>query len=105
VVGRNMLMGTRAGTEEVTQHIIASAEALSRPWALEPTHRLVAALDATVILLQGAMLHSFTQRRPDRAGIAVVTIRGHPVWGDVGDCLSDWKNFAAAKSRCSLKGV
>jgi FkbM family methyltransferase len=94
VVGRNMLMGTGAGAEEVTQLIVASTEALSRSWALEPTHRLVAALDAAVILLQsvveiaaGAMLHGFTQCRPDRAGIAVVAIRGHPVRGDVGDCL------------------
>jgi hypothetical protein len=70
----------------ITQFVVASTKPFSRLRALEPTHRLVAAFDATVILLQsivekvaGAMLHGFTQRGPDRPGIAVVTIRGHPV--------------------------
>src|SRR3954468_18871001 len=94
VVGGNILMGTGAGTKEVAQFIVASTEPLSRSWALEPTHRLVSTFDATVILLQsivevaaGAMLHAFTQLRPDRAGIAVVAIRGHPLGGDHGDGL------------------
>ena len=89
-----MLMGTGAGTKEVTQFIVASTEPLRRSWALEPTHRLVSTFDATVILLQsiveiaaGAVLHAFTQRRPDRTRVAVVAIRGHPVRGNVGDGL------------------
>ena len=86
-----MLMRAGEGTEEVSQLIVASTKPVSRSRALEPTHRLVATFDATVILLQliaeiaaGAMLYGFTQCRLDRAGIAVVAIRGHPVRGDVG---------------------
>jgi hypothetical protein len=55
---------------------------------------LVSTFDATVILLQsivevaaGAVLHAFTQLRPDRARVAVVAIRGHPVRDNIGDCL------------------
>jgi hypothetical protein len=82
-----MLMRARAGTEEVTQFIVAATEPVSRPWALEPTHRLVATFDATMILLitAGAVLHAFTQRRPDRTRVAVVAIRGHPVRDTIGD--------------------
>jgi hypothetical protein len=43
-------MRAGAGTEEVTQFIVASTEPVSRSWALEPTHRLVSTFDATVIL-------------------------------------------------------
>ncbi len=94
VISRNMLMGTGAGTKQVTGFIVASTEAVSRWWALEPTHRLVSTFDAAVILFQalvevaaGAVLYGFTQPRPDRAWIAVVAIRGPPVRGDVGDDL------------------
>ena len=87
-------MRAGAGTEEVTQFIVASTEPVSRSWAFEPTHGLVSTFDATVILLQsvvqvaaGAVLHAFTQLRPDRARVAVVAIRGHPVRDNIGDCL------------------
>jgi hypothetical protein len=52
VVGGNMLMRAGAGTEEVTQFIEASTEPVSRSWAFESTHGLVATFDATVVLLQ-----------------------------------------------------
>jgi hypothetical protein len=42
-------------------------------------------LQSIVEIAAGAMLHGFTQRRPDRAGVAVVAIRGHPVRGNIGD--------------------
>jgi hypothetical protein len=94
VVGGNLLMGTRAGTKEITQFLVASTEPLSRSRALEPTHWLVSTFDAAVILLQsiveiaaGAVLHGFTQLGPDRARIAVVAIRGHPVRSNLGDGL------------------
>jgi hypothetical protein len=85
-------------------------EFASRSWALEPTHRAIAAFDAAMILLQSvieilvvAMPHTFAQGRPDRPWIAVVPIRGHPVGRNTGDILADSKNaFAAAMSRCSL---
>jgi hypothetical protein len=87
-------MRAGAGTEEVTQFIVASTEPVSRSWAFEPTHGLVSTFDATVILLQsvvqvaaGAVLHAFTQLRPDRPRVAVVAIRGHPVRDNIGDCL------------------
>ena len=96
--GGNMLMRTGAGTEEVAQFIVAATEPVSRSWALEPTHRLVATFDATVILLQsiveiaaGAMAHRLAQRRADRTGVAVVAIRGHPVRAEVGDGLGGLK--------------
>ena len=93
-VGGSMLMRAGAGTEQITQFIVASTEPGRRSWALEPTHRLVSTLDASVILLQsiveipaGAMFHLCTQRRPDRTGIAVVAIGGDPVGCDAGDHL------------------
>jgi hypothetical protein len=64
-----MLVRVGAGTEEVTQFIEASTEPVSRSWAFESTHGLVATFNATVILLQpiveiavGAMLHASTQQ-------------------------------------------
>ena len=100
-------MRAGAGTEEVTQFIVASTEPVSRSWAFEPTHGLVSTFDATVILLQsivqvaaGAVLHAFTQLRPDRPRVAVVVTRSGITSVTV---LADWKNaFAAAMSRCSL---
>jgi hypothetical protein len=87
-------MRAGAGTEEVTQFVVASTEPVSRSWALEPTHWLVSTFDATVILLQsivevaaGAVLYAFTQPRPDRTGIAIVAIRGHPVRDNISDGL------------------
>lgn len=77
------MIGTEAGTEEVTEFVVASTEPPGRVRALEPAHRLVAPLDAAVILLQsvveiaaGAVLHALAQRRADRTGIAVVTVDG-----------------------------
>src|SRR5580693_10465874 len=94
VVGGSLLMRAGAGTEEVTQFIVASTEPVGRSWAFETTHGLVSTFDATVILLQsivevaaGAVLHAFTQLRPDRARVAVVAIRGHPVRDNIGDGL------------------
>jgi hypothetical protein len=65
VAGGRMLMG--AGTEEITQFIVASTEPVSRSLALEPKHLLVTTFDVSVILLQSiveitadVMLHAFT---------------------------------------------
>jgi hypothetical protein len=94
VVGGNMLMRAGAGTEEVTQFIVASTKPVGRSWAFESTHGLVSTFDAAVILLQsivevaaGAVLHAFTQRRPDRTRITVVAVRGYPVRRHIGDCF------------------
>jgi hypothetical protein len=91
VVSGNMLMRAGAGTEEVTQFIESSTEPVSRSWAFESTHGLVATFDAAVILLQsiieiavGAVLHASTQRRPDGTGVAVMAIRGHPGFCSLG---------------------
>ena len=93
-VSGSMLLRAGGGTEQVTQFIVASTEPARRSWALEPTHRLVSTFDAAVILFQsivevaaGTVLHAFTQLGPDRTWIAVVAIRGHPVWDDIGDCF------------------
>ena len=110
VVGGNMLMRAGPGTEEVAQFVVASTKPVSRSWALKPTHRLISTFDATVILLQpivqvaaGAVLHAFTQLRPDRTRVAVVAIGGYPVRDNIVTVLADWKNaLAAAMSRCSL---
>src|ERR1700761_2971649 len=94
VVGGDLLIGTGAGTEKVTQLVIGPAEFASRSSALEPAHRTVAAFDAAMILLQSvieilvvAMPHTFAQGRPDRPWIAVVAIRGDAVGCDAGDHL------------------
>jgi hypothetical protein len=52
VVGGDLLIGSGAGTEKVTQLVVGPAEFASRSWALEPAHRTVAAFDAAMILLQ-----------------------------------------------------
>ena len=106
VVGGDFLIGSGAGTEEVTQLVVGAAETASRVWAFEPTHRSIAALNATMILLQPvveipavAVPHILPQGRPNRPRITVVPVRGDPVGRDI---LADSKNaFAAAMSRCS----
>ena len=94
VSGGNMMMGAEAETEEVPQFVVASTEPPCRVRALEPAHWLVAAFDATMILLQsvvevtaGAVLHVLPQRRTDRTRVAVVPVGGHPFRRDAGDCL------------------
>jgi hypothetical protein len=93
-----VLIGSRAGTEEVTQLIVAATEFASRSWALEPAHRTVATFDAAMILLQPvveilavAVPHTCAQRRPDRAGIAVVPIRSDLIRRDAGDHLGGFE--------------
>ena len=94
VSGGNMMVGVEAEPKEVTEFVVTSTEPPSRVRALEPAHRLVAAFDPAVILLQpiveitaGAVLHALAQRRADRTGIAVVTVGGYPLRRDAGDCL------------------
>ena len=52
-IGRNVLVRMRAGTEEVSQFIMAAAEPGGRSWALEAPHGPVSAFDAPVVLLDG----------------------------------------------------
>ena len=49
VGGGHMLMWAGPGAEEVTQLTVASTEPVSRSWALEAKHSLVAAFDTAVI--------------------------------------------------------
>ena len=51
MIGGNVLIVTRPGSEEVAQLIIASTEPSRRSRALEPAHGPVSALDAAVVLL------------------------------------------------------
>ena len=110
VSGGNMMMGAEAETEEVTQFVVASTEPPCRVRALEPAHGLVAAFDATVILLQSvveitavAVLHALAQRRADRTAIAVVTVGVTRSGVTPVTVLADRKNaLAATMSRCSL---
>jgi hypothetical protein len=55
VVGGDLLMGSGAGTEKVTQLVVGPAEYANRSWVLEPTHRTVAAFDTAMILLQSVI--------------------------------------------------
>jgi hypothetical protein len=98
VVGGDLLIGSGAGTEKITQLVVGATEFAGRSWALEPAHRTIAAFDAAMILLQSvieipavAMPHICAQDRPDRAGTAVVPIRGDPVGRDPGDHLGRLK--------------
>ena len=50
--GGQFLIGTAAGTHEVAQFIVGSAESAGRSWALESAHGAVAALHATLVLFQ-----------------------------------------------------
>jgi hypothetical protein len=82
VFGGDLLIGSGAGTDEVTQFVVGATEVSSRSGALEPTHRTVSAFDAAMILLQSvveilavAMPHTFAQRGPDRP---LDSCRAHP---------------------------
>jgi hypothetical protein len=66
---------------QLFRFVLGATELASRSWALEPTHRTVAAFDAAMILLQSvieilavAMAHTCSQGRPDRAGIMPRTV-------------------------------
>jgi hypothetical protein len=92
VVGGDVLIGSRARTEKVTQFVVGATESISRSWALEPAHRTVAALHPAMILLQPviqilaiAMPHTGAQHRAYRPRITVVPICRHPVRRDTGD--------------------
>ena len=94
VFGGDLLIGSGAGTEEVTQLVVGTTEFAGRSRALEPAHRTAAAFDTAMILLQAvikilavAMPDTCAQGGPDRARITVVPIRGHPVGNDAGDHL------------------
>ena len=94
VFGGDLLIGSGAGTDEVTQLVVGATEVASRSGSLEPMHRTVSAFDATMILLQSvveilavAMLHICAQHGPDRPWIAVVPIRGDSIGRDPGDHL------------------
>ena len=52
-IGGNVLVRMRAGTEEVSQFIMAAAEPGGRSRALEAPHGAVSAFDAAVVLLDG----------------------------------------------------
>jgi hypothetical protein len=82
VVGGDLLIGSGAGTEKVTQLVAGPAGFASRPWALEPAHRTVAAFDTTMILLQSvieilavAMPHTCAQKS---SGSHEDNCRAHP---------------------------
>src|ERR1700729_1358622 len=55
VVGGDLLIGSAAGTEKVTQLVVGATEIASRSWTLKPAHRTVAAFDAAMILLQSVI--------------------------------------------------
>src|SRR5580698_6051443 len=74
-VGGDCLIGSGAGTEEVTQLVVGLAKSAGRSWALEPARWTIAAYDAAMISLQPviqilavAMSHTGAQGRPDRTG-------------------------------------
>ena len=110
MIGRNMLVMARPGSEEVAQLVVSSAEPSRGSWALEPAHGPVSALDATVILLNpivhvltGPMSNPLAQLGADRARVAVVAVGRDPVRRDTRHRLADRKNaLAAAMSRRSL---
>ena len=94
VFGGDLLIGSGAGTEEVTQLVVGETEVARRSGTLEPAHRTVSAFDAAMILLQAiveilvvAMPNTFAQYCPNRPWIAVVPIRGDSIGRDPGDHL------------------
>src|ERR1700733_11693336 len=84
VVGGDLLIGSGAGTERVTQLVVGTAEFASRSWPLEPAHRTVAAFDTTMISLQSvieilavAMPLTRAEGRPDRGKLKIRVKSGH----------------------------
>ena len=85
-IGGNVLVRAGAGTEEVSEFIVTSAEPGGRSRALEAPHGPVAPFDAPVVLLQpviqvatGSVPHILAEFGPDRPGIAVVAVGRDPV--------------------------
>ena len=94
VVGGDVLIGPKAGLEEVTKFVVAPTKMPRRSWAPEPAYRAVLPFDAAMTFLQSVieilavtMPHRCAQVRPDRAGITVVPIGGDPLGRDAGDHL------------------
>src|SRR5918998_6860256 len=82
----DMLVVTGAGTEDVPELVVPSAEPGRGSGALEAAHRSVAAFEAPVVLLQpvvqvaaGPVPHPFAQLGPDRPRVAVVTVGRDPL--------------------------
>ena len=55
IFGGDLLIGSGAGTEVVTQLVVGATEFASRSAALEPAHRTVSAFDTAIILLQSVV--------------------------------------------------
>ena len=98
VVGGNRLVAVYTGSEKASQFIEASTERPGGQNALEPKHRLVSALDATMILLDpiievaiGLMPYFVAEFSPDRPWVAVVPVGCDPRRGRPRDRLGRTK--------------
>ena len=109
IFGGDLLMGSGAETEEVTQLVVGAAKSAGRSWALEPAYRTVVAFDTAMILFKAviqvlavAMPDTCTQGGPDRAELSCLSVLTRLGVTPV-TTLADSKNaFAASMSRCSL---
>ncbi len=84
----NPLLHRRPDPKELAHFIEGTAEARCRGHADEPTHGVIALLDATVILLQsivegavGPVEHVTAQGLADGTRVGVMPIGRHPFWG------------------------
>src|ERR1700743_2938092 len=92
VIGGNMLVAIGPRSEVVAEFVVASTKPGSGLAALEPSHWLVSALDAAMILLNpvveiaaGPMARTVAEFGLDRPWVAVVPVCRDPRRRDGGD--------------------
>jgi hypothetical protein len=88
----NLLLHRGTDPKELAHFIKSATKACCRGHTSEPTHRVIALLDATVVLLQsiveiaiGPVEHVTAQGLADRSWIGVMAIGRHPLWGMTND--------------------
>ncbi len=112
MVGKgNLLLDGGTDPKELASFIKSATKACCRGHTSEPTHRVIALLDATVVLFQsiieraiGPVEHVTAHRLADRSWIGAMAIGRHPFWGvaDDVDSLRRSKRLAASMSGFSL---
>jgi len=89
LVGKgNLLLHRGTDPKELAHFLEGAAEARGRGHTSEPTHGVIALLDATVILLQsivevavGPVQHVTAQGLTNRTRVGIMPIGRHPFWG------------------------
>ncbi len=108
----NLLLHGGTDPKELAHFIKSATKACCRDHTSEPTHRVIALLDAMVVLFPsiveiviGPVEHVTAHGLADRSWIGVMAIGRHPLWGVTNDIdgLRRSKCLAASISRFSAR--